>query len=327
MEKKQIKLSLGTFIFGIIAIILAVVVVIMGIHIANQNKTLEESRIAMENRQDVPQPNQSLQNDIATTTKFEDKTTTILNNKLPTSVIISGYNGESEYLKVNDAYGDDISYYEENERPFLISKYADIYNNKQYYVYEKNKYLGDTIVKTVEGMFPEEIELSYNFREMDYKIQVLVDMTYDAIPRNSKKVELSETIMKNLSELIDYNYYEVENVDLDGDNKYEYIIALQDTNNKTEAKSKIVIVDENGKKISNLVNIQKGYFNGGDLDPDAIPFYIGLDDLTYIDLDNDGQMEIIVHLPEWEGGVNYRVFKYQNNKIIGKTIDWYNLGP
>ena len=73
MEKKQFKMSLGTFIVIIIAIILAVVVVIMGIHIANQNKIIEDSQIAMENRQNVPQLNQSLKNDIATTTKFEDR--------------------------------------------------------------------------------------------------------------------------------------------------------------------------------------------------------------------------------------------------------------
>ena len=49
MENKQVKMSLGTFIVSIIAIIL-VVVVIMGMHITNQNNVLEESKTAMANK-------------------------------------------------------------------------------------------------------------------------------------------------------------------------------------------------------------------------------------------------------------------------------------
>lgn len=49
MEKKQIKMSLGTFIAIIVAIILVVVVVFMGIHIANQNKQIEESKVLVAN--------------------------------------------------------------------------------------------------------------------------------------------------------------------------------------------------------------------------------------------------------------------------------------
>ncbi len=51
MEKKQIKMSLGTFIVSVIAIILVVVIVIMAIQMSNQNKALEESQIAMANKE------------------------------------------------------------------------------------------------------------------------------------------------------------------------------------------------------------------------------------------------------------------------------------
>ena len=64
MEKKQVKMSLGTFIVGIIAIILVVAVVIMGIQISNQNKALEESQIAMENKEKELQEEKSIKKKI-----------------------------------------------------------------------------------------------------------------------------------------------------------------------------------------------------------------------------------------------------------------------
>ena len=51
MEKKQMKISLGTFIVSIIAIILVAVIVIMGIHISNQNKVIEDSQVAIGNKE------------------------------------------------------------------------------------------------------------------------------------------------------------------------------------------------------------------------------------------------------------------------------------
>lgn len=80
MEKKQIKISLATFIESIIAIILVAVIIIMGIHISNQNKALEESQIAMankenalsiekntqyENKEDIVQTSTPIQNSIS----------------------------------------------------------------------------------------------------------------------------------------------------------------------------------------------------------------------------------------------------------------------
>lgn len=68
MGKKEIKISFGTFIAGIIAIILVVVIIIMGMYIANQNKKTGENPISMGNNGNVNniQQEQTSQNNTET---------------------------------------------------------------------------------------------------------------------------------------------------------------------------------------------------------------------------------------------------------------------
>ena len=83
MEKKQIKISLGTLIIGIIAIILVVVIIVMGMYIANEkNKAQQQNQqtpISMSGKEYVEQqPTHS--NQILSDTKSESNTSKVTRN-------------------------------------------------------------------------------------------------------------------------------------------------------------------------------------------------------------------------------------------------------
>ena len=189
-----------------------------------------------------------------------------------------------------------------------------------------HEYLGDVIVEPKEGGFDGTIELWHEYVNPQ-EFQILIDLKFDAIPRKSEKSNLTEIMKKNIEDIRDYSDFEVEKIDLDGNNKDEYIIILKDKENNNIGKSKVIIVNEEGKKIADLVNIKNGHYFGYEgVILNEEPIYMEVSDLIYIDLDNDGKMEIITNLPSWEG-INYKVFKYDNNKIIGNMVEMDYLGP
>ena len=167
MEKKQVKISLGTFIVGIIAIILVVAVVIMGIQISNQNKALEESQIAMANKEkELQQDKISKNNESATSSNTNNKTQTLDINsnliqklyKIPLKCNDFGYYKDDKYYlrgfyKDNPATYQNLSNLEKtiailknvNENEVEVSKMTDIkasekYNLPSEYIYKDNEY-------------------------------------------------------------------------------------------------------------------------------------------------------------------------------------------
>lgn len=64
MEKKHIKISLGTFIVSIIAVILVAIIVVMGMHILNQNKVIEKSKVVTENKEKESQEEKANNNKV-----------------------------------------------------------------------------------------------------------------------------------------------------------------------------------------------------------------------------------------------------------------------
>ena len=82
MEKKEIKISLTTFVVCVIILILLVAIGMMTMYIINQNKTLEESKIEMQNKE------KALQNEIQREkeTGFVNNSTQQVTNQTQTSV-------------------------------------------------------------------------------------------------------------------------------------------------------------------------------------------------------------------------------------------------
>ena len=226
-----------------------------------------------------------------------DKNNTVIKEESKEKIIL--YKG----LDFSDGKNlNDITYNEANKKKYEI-EYFNYENGEKL---EKSK---GNLVETYEGISAVE-----NVKK------IAISVEYDAIPRRYTTIE---GLPKELYELADCNKVEIQSVDLDGDGKKEYIVASNshaspedyDTDTYTNY-SDISLYDNKFKKIATLVKA-KDQFREGD-GKITSEFFCGLDDVEYIDIDDDGIMEVLVDLNYWENiGVNS--YKYKDGKITGET--------
>ena len=216
-------------------------------------------------------------------------------------------------------------FYKKNEDRYTLGNPDEEIRKKAMQIAEKSIELAvDLGVRTVmipgyDIYFGEStIETKKYFLENVKKIAISVE--YDAIPR---KYTTIEELPEELYELADCNKVEIQSVDLDGDGKKEYIVASNsyaspedyDTDTYTNY-SDISLYDNKFKKIAILVKA-KDQFREVD-GKITSEFFCCLDDVEYIDIDDDGIMEVLVDLNYWENiGVNS--YKYKDGKITGET--------
>lgn len=197
-----------------------------------------------------------------------------------------------------------ITYNEANKKKYEI-EYFNYENGEKL---EKSK---GNLVETYEGISAVE-----NVKK------IAISVEYDAIPRRYTTIE---GLPKELYELADCNKVEIQSVDLDGDGKKEYIVASNsyaspedyDTDTDTYTNySDISLYDNKFKKIATLIKAKDQYREvDGKITSE---FFCSLDDVEYIDIDDDGIMEVLVDLNYWENiGVNS--YKYKDGKITGET--------
>ena len=196
----------------------------------------------------------------------------------------------------------DITYNEANKKKYEI-EYFNYENGEKL---EKSK---GNLVETYEGISAVE-----NVKK------IAISVEYDAIPRRYTTIE---GLPKELYELADCNKVEIQSVDLDGDGKKEYIVASNsyaspedyDTDTYTNY-SDISLYDNKFKKIATLIKAKDQYREvDGKITSE---FFCSLDDVEYIDIDDDGIMEVLVDLNYWENiGVNS--YNYKDGKITGET--------
>lgn len=315
MEKKEIKVRLETmYILGLVIVLLVGIIAIGWINMNKNNEKQKENE------------NQNIGNEIIDSGKVNAEQTNedkITKDEMSKASIVIG--GEKDYFAY-EGYGAnrvlkrqyDSDYYA-YETDYLLYKDINKYMNKKYAVYTKNKYLGETIVKPEEGVYADTLYLNYDMSSENEDYQwgdILIDVKYNAIPRTSTKISIPNEIMNNITEIKDYFQYEVEKVDLDGDNKFEYIIALKESGN---GDSKIIVANYKGEKIGELIRNKCGYWPGTDKEQEA-PSYVELSDVMYIDFDNDGKMEIFLQVMNYEWS-DFYVFKYENGNVIGGMVE------
>ena len=203
-----------------------------------------------------------------------------------------------------------------------------IENNKKYnttyYNYEKGKYLGETNGKVVEN----GIENTF---VVDNVKRIAMSTRFNAIPRNYTEInQLPEELM----DMADCTTVKINSIDLDGDGSEEKIVCYTVNvsegdfeNNKSEATSEIILFDSNYKKVATLVELKDGFASVNDDENSKV--FLSLDNVEYIDIDNDGIMEIITELPQYEseGSSELSVVKYNKGKIEGKTDVKANVRP
>lgn len=226
-----------------------------------------------------------------------DKNNTVIKEESKEKIIL--YKG----LDFSDGKNlNDITYNEANKKKYEI----------EYFNYENGEKLeksNGNLVETYEGISAVE-----NVKK------IAISVEYDAIPRRYTTIE---GLPKELYELADCNKVEIQSVDLDGDGKKEYIVASNsyaspedyDTDTYTNY-SDISLYDNKFKKIATLIKAKDQYREvDGKITSE---FFCSLDDVEYIDIDDDGIMEVLVDLNYWENiGVNS--YKYKDGKITGET--------
>ena len=200
------------------------------------------------------------------------------------------YNGKEMEIKMGRQILDYMELNEENKTKYNI-KYTSYSNGKK---------------QTKEGKF-EEANEGYGVVQNIDKIAISSD--YNAIPRKVKSIK---TLPEELKLKLDYTNASAEEIDLDGDGKKEYLIVYEIEDKKENiAKSTLMLFDSNYQKIATLMELDDGI-----IDADKNVF-LSLKDITYVDIDNDGILEILVQEPTDEADV-VCVYKYANGNLEGE---------
>ena len=183
--------------------------------------------------------------------------------------------------------------------------------NTKYYNYENGKYLNES-----NGLKEDTYERQFIISNVK---KIAMTKKYNAIPREFKTIK---SIPNELIDMLDYSSVEINEIDLDGDNKKEHIICYTfETSNddyedgEMQALSGIMLMDENYKKIADLVTLDNGFW--GNIKSEENKIFLSLKDVEYIDLDEDGIMEIIIEIPTYEG-TKISVLKYEKGVLSGE---------
>lgn len=180
-------------------------------------------------------------------------------------------------------------------------KYVITYYNYQNYSFKEQK-LGTLSTQLYEGLV-----------KIDNVGKVAISEDYEAIPRPIKVVNTVPTIvLDNNPNVSDYTNVKTLIVDLDGNQTDEYILILA---NKKTGFSKITLVDSKGAKINDLASIEKSKWKKDS----TAEYYLNINNVEILDVDNDGIMEIMVEIPQATGNPTVSLLKYNNGVLQGKT--------
>jgi len=247
-------------------------------------------------------------NNSITNETTENTKTNNTENKDENSNFIALYNGyefDNKSMSIQDITSMELT--TENK-----SKY-----NTTFYNYFDSEYIGSTV-----GKFDEDSEEYEGYGFVKNVEEFSFSKKYNAFPR---KANLLTQLPTQLSDMEgNYKNIDIIAVDLDGDDKTEYIVrATYDetifrvTDEPYYAYSIVKLLDSEYKEIATLVEIEDGFWDGIKSEDGKV--FIERDDIKVIDVDDDGIMEIIICLPVWEGGMKVSIVKYNNGKIIGET--------
>ena len=293
MEKKEpVKISLSAYVITLI--IMAVIVVGLVFYIV-QNKNTDTEKLSNTNTSLI-ESNTSENNNMI---NQQDKNT----NKLTTSDYFILYNGYEIKNKIGVQNLSDMKVTEETNNKY----------NTTYYNYENGKFIGET-----KGTFGKETYEGVSI--VDNVKRIAISQKYDAIPRAYNTIN---ELPAQLKDMADYSTVKIHSIDLDGNGKTEYVVCYtlnyakgEIGDGKPEASSGIILFDSNSKKVSDLVTLENGFW--GNIKEEDKKVFLTLDDTDYIDIDNDGIMEIIIKVPTYEGN-KISIIKYNDGKIEGET--------
>ena len=143
--------------------------------------------------------------------------------------------------------------------------------------------------------------------------KIAISESYRAILGDIKIINTLPTVVsENNSKLLeDYDTIKSIITDLDQNGTDENIVILA---NKKTGYSKISLYDSTGKLTADLAYIEKSKWN----QTTNTEYYLSLDNVNILDVDNDGVMEILVEIPKYEGEPSVSILKYKNSELTGK---------
>jgi len=176
-----------------------------------------------------------------------------------------------------------------------------------YYNYENFSYTNSTLGVISNPIYDNlvgiknigKIAISENYKAITSEIKIINNLP-TAISENNSK--LSE----------DYDAIKTILADLDANGTDEYVTILA---NKGTGYSKISLYNSTGSLIADLAYIEKSKWN----QTTNSEYYLSLDNVNILDIDNDGVMEILVEIPKYEGEPSVSLLKYNNSKLVGDT--------
>ena len=189
-------------------------------------------------------------------------------------------------------------------------RYEVKYNN-----YEKNKKL-----KSSTGVFDEETYEGYSVVQKTEKFATTKE--FNLLPRQSKKLKNLPDKLKELED--QYTRVEIEEIDLDGDFKLEYVLLTQKVDIKSSEqviKSKLQLLDSNYNTLATLIS-----WDASNEESDSKDLVLTLDNVMYFDLNNDLKMEILVETPTYVGS-NVGIYRFEEGILYGEKDYKVSIKP
>lgn len=178
-------------------------------------------------------------------------------------------------------------------------KYVITYYSYEHYSYKDSK-LGTFSTQLYDGLV-----------KIDGVGKVAISENYEAIPRDVKVINTVPSVITNTG-FNDYDTVKTIITDLDGNGVEEYIVIFA---NKKSGYSKISFYDSKGSFVDDLASIEKSKWRKGS----NAEYYLSIDNVDILDVDNDGIMELLVEIPHATGDSTVSLLKYNNGKLTGKT--------
>lgn len=158
--------------------------------------------------------------------------------------------------------------------------------------------------------------------------KIAISKKYDAIPRQVKR---ENSLPEELIDMADYPSVQIDTIDLDGDGKEEHIVCARANYSEGEIgdgspqeSSIIILFDSNYKKIAVLDNLEDSFWGNSEemykegvitsKELDENRQFLTLDETEYIDINNDGKIEIIINHPIYEG-IRINIVGFKNGEL------------
>lgn len=236
--------------------------------------------------------------DITAQTNITDATTITDENtkKIMNESLVVLYNG----LILDTSIMDEVTLKYIDSKKQESDKYIITYYSYENYSFKDSK-LGVFSSQLYDGLV-----------KIDSVGKIAISEDYNAIPRAVKVVNTVPVIVsENNKDVSNYDSIKTLIVDLDGNGADEYILILA---NKTTGFSKITLIDSKGNKVADLASIEKSKWKKDSNNE----YYLSLNNVEIIDVDNDGIMEIVIEIPHATGDPTVSLLKYNNGILTGK---------